>query len=84
MSNSEEKIKELQKKIDSFENLRDELSDEFVDKKIAELQTLINTEGGAVVTGDINTGGGDFTGRDKIININQFAPEQKHLGSSEL
>ncbi len=29
--------------------------------------TTVNTGGGAEVSGDVNTGGGDFVGRDKII-----------------
>ena len=43
-----------------------------VDEKQAEIQTklrpLVETAGGAVVAGNVNTGSGDFGGRDKIIH----------------
>ena len=48
-----------------------------------ELQMQINTAGGAVVTGRVNTGGGDLVGRDKIINNYYTVPEQKHLPHPE-
>ena len=38
MSDKEINAEDWQKKIDSWENLRDDLGDELVDKKIAELQ----------------------------------------------
>jgi formylglycine-generating enzyme required for sulfatase activity len=71
MSEKEKKIAKLKKKIASFEILRDDLDNEMVDKKIVELQALIQTAGGIAVLGDINTEGGDFVNRDKIINIYQ-------------
>ena len=73
MSDAEKKIEELQKKIANLEGLRDVFGDDTVNEKQADLQALINTSGGAVVTGDINTEGGDFTGRDKtILNAEQI------------
>lgn len=35
-------------------------------------QPAINTDGGAVVQGDLDTRGGDFVGRDKVIYIGGF------------
>jgi len=73
MDPKQQAIAELQKKIRNLESLREELGDEIVDQKIAELQNrlrpLVDTGGGAV-TGNVDTGGGDFVGRDKITIIN--------------
>lgn len=44
-----------------------------------EILSVIQTEGGALIEGNVETQGGDFVGRDKIININHVVPEQKHL-----
>ena len=84
MSAAQARIAELQEKIASLENLRDIIGDETVYQNQTELQseldTLIQTEGGAVVAGDVDTGGGDFVRRDKTVNIYQgryegYAPE---------
>jgi len=71
MNKMKKEIKELREKIIHLEGLRDILGDEVVDPKIAELQALIQTAGGAVIAGDINTGGGDFVGRDKNLTVGQ-------------
>ena len=62
-------ISRLRAKLVSLESLREELGDETVDAKkrevSARLNPLIETGGGALVHGDVDTGGGDFTGRDR-------------------
>ena len=62
------RLEELREKIRSLEMLRADLGDDLTDRKIAELraklQTLIGTDGGAVVEGSVNTDGGQFVGRD--------------------
>ena len=71
MSNIKEQIKILKEKIASWRNLREDLGDEVVDPKIAELeaklQPLLETAGGAAVLGDVSTQGGAFIGRDQIL-----------------
>jgi formylglycine-generating enzyme required for sulfatase activity len=67
------KLAQLEDFLESLEKLRLVLGDETVDAKKrdieAQLQTLIQTGGGAVIAGAVDTGGGDFVGRDKNINI---------------
>lgn len=74
MSTTREKIQRLNEKIASFRNLREELGEE-ADRRIADLEqelaVLVATEGGAVVAAEVNTGGGDFTGRDKIVTAGE-------------
>jgi formylglycine-generating enzyme required for sulfatase activity len=71
MSEKEKRIAEIKEQIADLEKVRALLDDDTaVNKKIAELQALIETAGGAVVTGNIDTKGGDFIGRDQI-NIYQ-------------
>ena len=57
---------------------RDLLGKDIVDAKIAELerqeqqlQPAIDTGGGAFINAPVHTQGGDFVGRDKIVNIYQ-------------
>lgn len=70
MPTLQEQIEKLRKKIESYRALRDDLGEE-AERKIAaleqELQALIQTGGGAYVGGNVNTGGGDFIGRDQTI-----------------
>jgi len=68
------KLAQLQDLLESLEKLRPVLGDATVDAKKrdieAQLRTLIQTGGGAVIAGAVDTGGGDFVGRDKnIYNI---------------
>jgi len=75
MSAAQARIAELQEKIASLENLRDIIDDETVYQSQTELQseldTLIQTEGGAVVAGDVDTGGGDFVRRDNNVTVGE-------------
>ncbi|MBU0510556.1 MAG: SUMF1/EgtB/PvdO family nonheme iron enzyme [Chloroflexi bacterium] len=79
MSDLQNQIDKLQEQIESLEKLRQVLGDDVVDEKQAEIQAkiqaklrpLIETGGGAVVTGNVDTGSGDFVGRDKTVNIYQ-------------
>ena len=73
MSEQAKRKAELQEQIESLEKLRGVLGEEIYLQKESELQnelSLIKTGGGAVVTGDVDTKGGDFIGRDQI-NIYQ-------------
>ena len=71
MSNIQQQIEKLRNKIESYRALQEDLG-ETAKQKIAELQNelraLIQTQGGAFIAGDVQTDGGDFVGRDKIIN----------------
>ena len=73
MSNLRAKIIELQKQIESLENLRAVLGDDVVNEKQTELQSeldvLISTEGGTFVGDHVDTGGGKFVGRDEKSGI---------------
>jgi len=63
------RVADLKDKLLKLEALRSILGDEITEQKSqelnAELQLLIQTAGGALVAGDVNTGGGDFVGRDQ-------------------
>lgn len=76
MPAKQEQIEKLRKKIESYRALREDLGAE-AERKIAELegelQALVQTEGGAFVAGDVDTGG-DFTGRDRTTSV--------HIGGS--
>ncbi|RLD07396.1 MAG: hypothetical protein DRI32_00945, partial [Chloroflexi bacterium] len=71
MPKTQKEIARLKEKITSWRNLREDLGDEVVNPKIAELeeklQVLIQTSGGAVVMRDVHTQGGAFIGRDQIL-----------------
>lgn len=78
MSSHQEEIARLKSEIEKLTAVRDLLGGEVVDPKIAaleaELRPLIDTGGGSFITGGVDTHGGDFVGRDKIItNIYQGA-----------
>jgi formylglycine-generating enzyme required for sulfatase activity len=74
MTNLDKPVDEILQKIRSYENLRADLGNEFVDAKISELKALlpptpgpsVDTGGGANITGNIATQGGDLVGRDYI------------------
>lgn len=59
MSNKEDRLDALQEKIANLENLRDVLGEDVVNQKQADLQAEIDTL--------IQTEGGDVVGRDKKI-----------------
>ena len=72
--------KEIAEKITKLEDLRDILGDETVNEKIAELQTA----GGAVIAGNVNTQGGDFVGHDKInISLTEKYWRTHHLSPTD-
>jgi formylglycine-generating enzyme required for sulfatase activity/energy-coupling factor transporter ATP-binding protein EcfA2 len=63
------RVADLKDKLLKLEALRSILGDEITEQKSkelnSELQLLIQTAGGALVAGDVNTSGGDFVGRDQ-------------------
>ncbi|RMF30508.1 MAG: hypothetical protein D6759_11830, partial [Chloroflexi bacterium] len=69
MPTPQEELDELRRKLESLESLRDVLGDEAVARARAELESriraLVETGGGAIVTGDVQTAG-DFVGRDQV------------------
>ena len=75
MTGKREEIVRLCTELAKLRAVRDLLGAQVVDPKIADLETLlrplVETEGGALIAGDVDTQGGDFTGRDKITNIYQ-------------
>lgn len=87
MPNIQEQIEKLRKRLESILHVQDLIPNaqeqiEALKKELAEKEALlIQTQGGAFVAGDVSTGGGDFTGRDKITHAgnttniqNVFAP----------
>ncbi len=69
MTTIQEQIGQIRKKIAAHRMLQ-ELGEEHTDEIAAletQLQTLINTQGGAFVAGDVHTGGGTFVGRDQVL-----------------
>jgi formylglycine-generating enzyme required for sulfatase activity len=68
-------IARLRSKLESWENLRDDLGDQTVDAKQreieAKLRALIQTSGGSVVAGGVATQGGDFVGRDQFAAVGE-------------
>jgi len=91
LSKIQSQIAELQEQIESLGKLRQVLGEDVVNEKQADLQAqlrpLLETAGGAVVAGNVQTQGGDFVGRDKKngvfveqINVTYPLPAaQKHL-----
>ena len=77
MSKHQEEIARLQDEIAKLRAVRDLLGQEIVDPKITaleeQLSPLVDTGGGSFINADVNTQGGDFIGRDKIVNIYQGA-----------
>jgi formylglycine-generating enzyme required for sulfatase activity len=72
MNDTSKQIFQLKEKIASLENLRDVLGDEVVDQKITEIKAQlhqIETAGGAVIQGDVDTKGGAFVGRDQTLAV---------------
>ena len=69
VENLRARVADLKDKLLKLEDLRSLLGDEMTEQKAAELnaelQLLIETAGGAVVGGNVNTAGGDFVGRDQ-------------------
>jgi len=63
-------IAKLAAKLESLETLREELGNETVDAKKREIEekreVLIQTSGGSLVLGNVDTKGGDFVGRDRL------------------
>jgi formylglycine-generating enzyme required for sulfatase activity len=72
MSRNHAEIARLKDEIEKLRAVRDLLGKDVVDPKIAaleeQLRPLVDTDGGAFLVGDVDTQGGDFIGRDKIIN----------------
>jgi hypothetical protein len=68
-------IVKLKAKLESLESLREDLGNETVDAKKREiesrLQVLVQTSGGAAVTGGVRTQGGDFIGRDQLAALGE-------------
>ncbi|GAB4468302.1 MAG: SUMF1/EgtB/PvdO family nonheme iron enzyme [Anaerolineales bacterium] len=64
-----ERIQALRRKLDAYRTLQELGEDhaEEIRSLEAELQSLVQTDGGAFVAGNVSTGGGDFIGRDKIL-----------------
>jgi len=79
MPTIQEQIEQLRKRLESILHVQDLIPNapeqiEALKRELAEKEaTLINTEGGAFVAGNVSTGGRDFVGRDKITNIYQGA-----------
>jgi len=75
MPTIQEQIEQLRKRLESILHVQDLIPNateqiEALKKELAEKEaSLIQTEGGAFVAGDVNTNGGDFVGRDKIENV---------------
>lgn len=78
-------IAELRRKLDSLDTLRSELGEELYQRKKADLEAqlrpLIETAGGAFVSGSVNVGSGKFVGRDDysttiITNPDRYPPEE--------
>jgi len=71
MGEQNEVISKLKEQIESLEKLRGVLGDDVIEAKLSELKLqlgqLIQTQGGAYVAGSVDTRGGDFIGRDKIL-----------------
>lgn len=70
MSTLAEQIEGLRRKLSAYRTLQElgEDHSQEIQAAEAELQALIiQTEGGAVIGGDVHTGGGPFVGRDQIL-----------------
>jgi len=71
MDDTQKQIAELGEKLARLESLRPDLGDAVTGKTKADLETqlraLIQTGGGAAVSGNVSTQGSDFVGRDKIL-----------------
>jgi formylglycine-generating enzyme required for sulfatase activity len=69
MSDSRAQRTELRRKLENLESLRGVLDDEAFERARAELeselQALVDTGGGALITGSVSIAQGDFVGRDK-------------------
>ncbi|HEY4688127.1 MAG TPA: NACHT domain-containing protein, partial [Anaerolineae bacterium] len=75
---------ELRRKLANLQSLRDVLGADAFEKAQTELeaQLAVLTEGGAVVLGAVDTGGGKFVGRDDLsttINASADAPPEELL-----
>ena len=70
-----ETLEQLQKELKSIREFLNATPDSPVAGQMRarekELETQIHTAGGAIVAGDVDTGGGDFVGRDQNIHIYQ-------------
>ena len=69
MTTLQEKIGILRRKLKAYRDLQELGEDRAseIEALEAELQTLIQTEGGAYVGGNVDTDGGNFTGRDMSV-----------------
>lgn len=70
MPKPQEQIETLRKKIAAYRALQEQGEDfaERIEALEAELRPLVETQGGAFVAGNVQTGSGDFTGRDKTVS----------------
>ena len=80
MLNIQQQIEKLQKELENYHAQQKPLNEEDL-LKIAhiegQIQTLIQTQGGAVVEGDVHLNGGDFVGRDQY-NVHLHLPEENN------
>ncbi|MDX9990886.1 MAG: SUMF1/EgtB/PvdO family nonheme iron enzyme [Anaerolineales bacterium] len=69
MPNLQEQIETLRKKIAAYRALQEQGEDfaERIEALEAELHPLVETQGGAFVAGNVQTGGGAFVGRDQVL-----------------
>src|SRR3990172_4744857 len=82
--NRPDRMAELQRKLANLQSLHDILGKDAFEKAKADLesQLALLTEGGAVITGGVDTGGGKFVGRDDLsttINVTADAPPEELL-----
>lgn len=82
MPTIQEQIEALRKKITAYRALLEQGEDfaERIEALEAELRPLVETQGGAFVAGNVQTGGGDYVGRDKIeisVNPNEERDDQR-------
>ena len=70
MDSPDKEIERLRQKLRSLETLREDFGNDTVDAKRREIEaridSLIQTSGGSVVAGSVETDGGDFIGRDQL------------------
>ncbi len=79
-----DRIAELRRKLANLQSLHDVLGKDAFERALADLesQLALLTEGGAVITGDVDTGGGKLVGRDDLsttINVTADAPPEELL-----
>ena len=81
-------IQDIQSTLQKLEELRSVLGDDIVDEKISKLREkqalTVETAGGALITGDVDTAGGDFVGRDFIVKAISAGAEEwdSYVGGS--